>query len=65
MQDRPIRLLTAREISRLTKTPYSEVRALLDEHPEFEVVAEADGKAVYDGAVLAKVMQLLQQKASR
>ncbi|SFJ26804.1 hypothetical protein [Planctomicrobium piriforme] len=57
----PLPLLTIRRIAGLTGQPVSRLRHLLDEHPEIQPAAVADGRSVYDRDAFLRVLSLVDQ----
>ncbi|REJ82668.1 MAG: hypothetical protein DWQ34_24235 [Planctomycetota bacterium] len=60
----PFPLLTVRRMAALLRQPVSQVRQLLDEHPEIQPTATADGCDVYDRAAFLRLLFLADQHAA-
>lgn len=60
-QTHPLPLLTVRRISRLSRKPLSMIRRLLDEHPEIQPAAVADGHEVFDRTAYLQLLALIDQ----
>ena len=60
-QTLPLPLLTLRRISRLSGRPLSAIRRILDEHPEIQPAAVADGRDVYDRGAYLRLLSLVDQ----
>ena len=55
----PIPLITVRRISQVTGLPVSEVRRILDEHPDIRPAAVADFRPVYDRDALRRFCEII------
>ena len=58
----PVLLLTIRRISQVTRRPVSEIRRVLDEHPEILPAAVADLRPVFDLDAFRAIREALREQ---